>query len=399
MGSMTENYDAIIIGAGAAGLFCAGILTKSGMKVLILEKSKKIGAKILISGGGRCNFTNTKVTHENFVSQNPQFARSALSQYPASKFIEMVKNHKIPFYEKTLGQLFVDENGGAKRILNMLLDENKSADIKTDCNINTVSKGADFEIDTNIGIFHAPSLIIATGGPSIPKMGASGFAYEIARQFEIGIVKPHAGLVPLIYDGQDFEWMRALSGVSIDAIVSKGKISFKEAVLFTHKGLSGPAILQISNYLEKGEDFKINFAPDCDLAEYLITKKQTNPNQKLTSILNDLFPRRFAEIFGNERQVNTFKDKELREIGNRMNNFTLPYLKDEGLDKAEVTRGGIDTKELNQKSMESKKIPGLYFIGECIDMTGWLGGYNFQWAWSSAYSCGMAILKLRVETQ
>ncbi len=392
MSENEKNFDAIIIGAGAAGLFCAGILSSAGKSVLVLEKSAKIGAKILISGGGRCNFTNKKVGIENFVSKNPQFARSALAQYPPEKFVHLVEQYKTPYYEKTLGQLFVDESGGAKRILNMLLQEAENAQIRTDCQIDEIEKDENFTIKTNKGIFKTPSLIIATGGKSIPKMGATGFAFEIAKQFNIKIIEPRPGLVPLVYSGDEYEWLRALSGVSIDAIVSKGKIKFREAVLFTHKGLSGPAILQISNYLENCDQFNINFAPDLDLAAALIEKKQTNPNQKFVNILAEIFPRRFAEVFANDRPINTVKDKELREIAGRLSNFNFPYLADEGFEKAEVTKGGIDTNELYQKSFESKNINGLYFIGECVDMTGWLGGYNFHWAWASGFACANAIL-------
>lgn len=387
-----ENFDAIIIGGGAAGLFCAGQLARAGKSVLILEKSPKIGSKILISGGGRCNFTNLKVTHENFVSQNPQFARSALSQFTPEKFIRLVEEYKIPYYEKTLGQLFVDETGGAKRILEILRHEADGARILTDCHIQSIKKPEQFVIETNFGNFQTPSLIIATGGKSIPKMGATGFAFEIARQFNINIIEPRPGLVPLVYSGQEHEWIRALSGVSIDAIVSKGKTKFREAVLFTHKGLSGPAILQISNYLEPGDNFAIDFAPEIDIGEYLISKKQSNPNQKLTNILSEKLPKRFCEVFAKDVPVNKIKDKELHTIGEQINNSQFQFLGDEGFEKAEVTKGGIDTAELRQKSFESKKVSGLFFIGECVDITGWLGGYNFQLAWASAFSCANSLL-------
>lgn len=387
-----EKLDAIIIGGGAAGLFCAGQLAKSGKRVLILEKSAKIGSKILISGGGRCNFTNLKVTHENFVSQNPQFARSALSQFPPEKFIRLVEEYKIPYYEKTLGQLFVDETGGAKRILEILRHEADGARILSDCHIQSIKKLEQFVIETNFGNFQTPSLIIATSGKSIKKMGATGFAFEIARQFNINIIEPRPGLVPLVYSGQEHEWIRTLSGVSIDAMVSKGKTKFREAVLFTHKGLSGPAILQISNYLEPGDNFAIDFAPEIDIGEYLISKKQSNPNQKLTNILSEKLPKRFCEVFAKDVPVNTIKDKELRNIRVGINNSQFQFLGDEGFEKAEVTKGGIDTAELSQKSFESKKVSGLFFIGECVDITGWLGGYNFQWAWASAFSCANSIL-------
>lgn len=385
-------YDAIIIGAGAAGLFCAGQLIKNGKSVLILEHSDKIGAKILISGGGRCNFINQKVTFENFVSNNPQFARSALSQYAPQDFIKLVETYNIPYYEKTLGQLFVNETGGAKKILQMLLDECDGANIKTNCEVLEIENNENYHISTSIGNFVGENLIIATGGKSIPKMGATGFAYKIAQQFGLEIIEPSPALVPLIFTGDKFDWMKELAGVSFDGRAKFGKTSFDEAILFTHKGLSGPAILQISNYLNSGDIFHIDFAPKHNLADFLIDAKAKQPNIKLSKILSEILPSRLAAHFGNEEIIAKAKDAQLRELAQNLHNFPLPVSGTEGFAKAEVTKGGISTNELNQKTMESKKESGLYFIGECVDITGWLGGYNFGWSWSSAFACAKAIL-------
>lgn len=392
----TKIYDAIIIGAGAAGLFCASQLVKNGKSVLLLEHSDKVGAKILISGGGRCNFTNLKVTHENFVSQNPQFARSALSQYTSQDFIKLVEKHNIPYYEKTLGQLFVEGTGGAKKILQMLLDECDGANIKTDCEILEIKKHDDFEIVTSLGNFFGKNLIIATGGKSIPKMGATGFAYKVAQQFGIDIIEPSPALVPLVFTGDKFDWMKELAGVSFDGRTKFGKISFDEAILFTHKGLSGPAILQISSYLNAGDIFQIDFAPKHDLTAFLIDAKAKQPNVKLSKILSEILPSRLASYFGNEEIIAKAKDAQLRELAQKLHNFPLPVSGTEGFAKAEVTKGGISANELSQKSMEAKKQKGLFFIGECVDITGWLGGYNFAWSWSSAFVCAKEIVNNNV---
>lgn len=387
----TKSYDAIIIGAGAAGLFCAGQLVNNGNSVLILEHSDKVGAKILISGGGRCNFINQKVTFENFVSKNPQFARSALSQYSPQDFISLVEKYNIPYYEKTLGQLFVNENGGAKKILQMLLDECNGANIKTDCEILEIENNGNYHVSTSLGNFIGKNLIIATGGKSIPKMGATGFAYKIAQQFGLEIIEPSPALVPLIFTGDKFDWMKELAGVSFDGRVKFGKTSFDEAILFTHKGLSGPAILQISNYLNSGDIFHIDFAPRHNLVDFFIDAKTKQPNIKLSKILSEILPTRLASHFGNDEIIAKAKDLQLRELAQKLHNFPLPVSGTEGFAKAEVTKGGISTNELNQKTMESKIQTGLYFIGECVDISGWLGGYNFAWSWSSAFACAKAI--------
>lgn len=384
-------YDAIIVGAGAAGLFCAANLIKHGKSVLIIEHSENIGAKILISGGGRCNFTNLKTGINNFVSNNPHFANSAFSQFSNNDFIDLVKEHNIPFYEKTLGQLFVDEARGAKKILEMLLKLCNGAKIKTNCQINEISNQDNFKISTNLGDFEGYNLIIATGGKSIPKLGASDFAYKVANQFGISIIDPKPALVPLVFTGDKFSWMKELAGISFNGRAKFGKISFDEAILFTHNGLSGPAILQISNYLNNGDIFQIDFCPYMNLEEFLINAKTKTPNQKLNKILGEIFASRLATHFGQDEIISKIKDIELKKLAHNLHNFELKVSSNEGFNKAEVTKGGINTNELNQKTMMAKKIDGLYFIGECVDITGWLGGYNFQWAWASAYSCAQAI--------
>lgn len=387
-------YDVAIIGAGAAGLFCAATAAKRGLKVLVLEHNEKVGAKILISGGGRCNFTNRKVGVENFVSKNPQFARSALSQYPQSEFVKLLASYGIQYYEKTLGQLFCEGDGSAKNIVNMLLKECEKGDvtIKTQVNIKAIDKEVDFYIETENLIYQAKNLVIATGGISIPKMGASGFAYEIAKQFGVECTKTHPALVPLIFDNPNDAWMKELAGVATEAIVFKDKQKFEEAVLFTHKGLSGPAILQISNYLEEDESFKINFMPKFDAHKVLLAAKFKLPKQNIGTFLSGYLPQRLAKALvekeGLNRPFQEIKNNLIEAFAHKLQNYEFKPSGTEGYAKAEATRGGISTNELNQKTFEAKKISGLYFIGECVDMTGWLGGYNFAWAWASAYACG-----------
>ncbi len=387
-------FDAIIIGAGAAGLFCAGQLRQKGKKTLVLEASDKIGTKILISGGGRCNFTNLEVSYKNFHGKNPQFARSALLQFTNADFIEMVKRANIPYVEKTLGQLFVDRQGGANNILQMLTEACKGIKIKTGVEITSIEKNEDFKITTPEGEYLAKNVIIATGGKSIPKIGATGFAYDIAKQFGISVNEPSAALVPLVFSGQKYDWIKSLSGVSCEAIVSSKSASFKEAILFTHKGMSGPAILQISSYINQGEEIYIDFTAGHDFEKKILSTKQKHPNQSFVNTLSLLLPSRLAkELVGDlgERKLHSLKNHEITDFITRLKSFPLTPAGNEGYYKAEVTKGGIDTDELNQKTMESKKVPGLYFIGECIDITGWLGGYNFQWAWSSGWACANGI--------
>ena len=386
-----QKYDAIIIGAGAAGLFCAIEAGKRGRKVLVIEHNAQVGRKILISGGGRCNFTNKNVKPENFISTNPHFCKSALARYTPPDFVELVKKHKIEFYEKKLGQLFCRES--SRLIVEMLLKECEKAkvEIRTNCQVKKVVKSNLFEIETNQENFVSEKLVIASGGLSFPKIGASNFGYEIANQFGLKIIETRPSLVPLIFsNGQNFS---KLAGISIDSSVRCGKISFRENILFTHRGLSGPAILQISNYWEKDKPITIDLLPEAD-AEKIFEQNQ-NSKQNLDNFLSKFLPNRFAEIFTSQnfsnKPLNQFSKKEISQIMQKINHWQMRFDETEGWHKAEVTLGGVDTNELSSQTMESKKISGLFFIGEVVDVTGWLGGYNFQWAWSSGFAAGQAI--------
>jgi predicted Rossmann fold flavoprotein len=386
-----QKYDAIIIGGGAAGLFCAVEAGKRGRKVLVIEHNNQVGRKILISGGGRCNFTNKQVKPENFVSNNPHFCKSALARYTPQDFIELVKKHKIEFYEKKLGQLFCRES--SRLIVGMLLHECEAAkaEIRTDCSVKKVIKNSLFEIETNQGNFASKNLVIASGGLSFPKIGASGFGYKIAKQFGLKLTETRPSLVPLVFSGgQNFS---KLAGVSIDSSVSFGKISFRENILFTHRGLSGPAILQISNYWDKENPVKIDLLPEFSAEK--IFEQNRNSKQNLDNFLSKFLPNRFAEIFTSynfsNKPLNQLSKKEINKIVQNLDRWQARFDETEGWHKAEVTLGGVDTGELSSQTMESKKIPGLFFIGEVVDVTGWLGGYNFQWAWASAFAAGNAI--------
>ena len=395
--SIQTKYDVIIIGGGAAGLFCAGQAGLRGKKVLLLEHNAKVGAKILISGGGRCNFTNLKVSAENFVSQNPHFARSALSQYPTSEFIKLVESYGIPYIEKTLGQLFVDQIGGAKLILDMLLDicAKGKVNIRTETEVIAIRQNDGFEVDAGNLTYHAPKLVVATGGKSIPKMGATGFAYEVAKQFNVPVTATSAGLVPFIFTGSKYDWMKSLAGTAVDVVVSYKNRAFHEALLFTHKGLSGPAILQISNYYEPGQEIIIDFGAGKNFEEDLLKTKAMRPHQLLSAALARILPQKLAKILATlhnlDSPLQAIKNAELIKFAKLLNNYAITPAGDEGYFKAEVTKGGIDTNALNQKTLECKAVNGLYFIGEAVDVTGWLGGYNFAWAWASGYSCAQAV--------
>ncbi|NQX95038.1 MAG: NAD(P)/FAD-dependent oxidoreductase [Erythrobacter sp.] len=392
-----QRYDVIILGAGAAGLMCAGLASQRGLRVAVLEKAEKPGKKILISGGGRCNFTNLGAGPANFLSANPHFAKSALARYTPADFIEMVDRHGIAWHEKTLGQLFCDQS--AKQIVQMLLDEcTPSVDVFCDAEVTAVIKdGDDFAVSASGQTYVAPALVIATGGPSIPKMGASGFAYELARQFGLKIVEPRPALVPLTLGGEDVLF-RELSGVSapVRALHGKGKsaTAFEEAALFTHKGLSGPAILQISSYWRPGEEIGITFLPGVE-TDWLLAAKRDRPRATLRSVLREHLPDRLAdalsERLGIEQELGNASDKALRAAQDRLARWVFAPNGTEGFAKAEVTIGGISTAELSSQTMESKKVPGLYAIGEAVDVTGWLGGYNFQWAWASGVACAEAL--------
>lgn len=386
-----RKYDAIIIGAGAAGLFCAIEAGRRGRKVLVIEHNDQVGRKILISGGGRCNFTNKTVTPENFVSNNPHFAKSALARYTPRDFIELVRKYKIDFYEKKLGQLFCRDS--SRSVVEMLLSEcrRSKVEIRTNCAVGAVEKNRFFEIETNHGKFISDNLVIATGGLSFPKIGASGFGYRVAGQFGLKLTGTRPSLVPLVLaGGRNFS---KLAGVSIDSVVRTGKTSFRENILFTHRGLSGPAILQISNYWEKEKPVKIDLAPDLVLSETL--ERHRGSKQDLDNFLSRFLPARFAALFTSlnfaNKPLNQLSKKEIDLIAHALNQWEVRFDETEGWHKAEVTLGGVDTGELSSQTLESRKVAGLFFIGEVVDVTGWLGGYNFQWAWSSGFAAGRAV--------
>jgi predicted Rossmann fold flavoprotein len=395
MAATMETFDGVIVGAGAAGLMCAITAGQRGKRVLLLEPGDHAGAKILVSGGGRCNFTNLEITPERFLSENPHFCKSALSRYTQRDFIGLVERHRIGYHEKTLGQLFC--NGSAREILGMLLAECKSAkvDLRLGHTIKEVTRGDDFRIQTNRGDFAAKALVIATGGLSIPKLGSTGFAYQIARRFGVKVVEPRPGLVPFKLGGELLILCQRLSGVSVDAIVSRGRQSFRENVLFTHRGLSGPAILQISSYWREGEALSIDLLPDLDSEAFLKERKRARPKAELKTVLGEILPTRLAHtIAAIEVETGTManlSDRILAATATRLKRWELIPSDSEGWAKAEVTVGGIDTAGLSSKTMEAREVPGLYVIGEAVDVTGWLGGYNFQWAWSSGWCAGQAV--------
>lgn len=392
----TQNkFDAIILGAGGAGMMCAAIAGQRGKSVLLLDHAEKPGKKILISGGGRCNFTNSRTTHKNYLSQNIHFAKSALSRYSPQDFIDLVTIHKIDYHEKTLGQLFCDDS--AKQIVQMLIDECEKGKVDLRCNeeIKDVTHAdSTFTVTTNNKTYHGASLVIATGGPSIPKMGATGFAYELARKFGLKIIEPKPALVPFTL-GQNEALFKSLSGVSTEIIARHEKTEFKEAGLFTHKGLSGPAILQISSYWKHGDPIWIDFIPQ-DNNNWLIEAKKQNPKRNMRKILSSKLPERLAGALCDHMRARVNVDSDMGNLPDKLLNSANEKLKDwkfnpngtEGFAKAEVTIGGISTAELSSKTMEAKKVPGLFCIGEAVDVTGWLGGYNFQWAWASGFVAG-----------
>jgi len=389
------DYDVLVAGAGAAGLFCAAQAGRRGKRVLVLDHAAKPGAKILISGGGRCNFTNTKLGAENFLSENKHFCKSALARYTAGDFIALIEAAGISYHEKHLGQLFCDHS--ARDILNLLLKicADAGVEIRTDCPIREVTHGENFTLHTAQGSFNAPAFVVATGGLSIPKMGATGFAYDIARQFGLNIITPRPALVPLTFTGEISAWMEGMAGVSFEAIVRFGKQTFREAVLFTHRGLSGPAILQISSYLPAGAALAIDMLPGANAYETLLAAKAARPKAELKTILAEHLPARLAHGILQppltNRPIGDLPNKALQATAHTLNHLTLTPAGTEGFAKAEVTAGGVDTNDLSSQTMQAQAVPGLYFIGEAVDVTGWLGGYNFQWAWSSAYAAAMAV--------
>jgi hypothetical protein len=389
-----ENADAIVLGAGAAGLMCAATAGQRGRHVVLIDHADEAGKKILISGGGRCNFTNIGTAPDRYLSQNPHFAKSALSRYTAQDFLALVEGAGIAWHEKTLGQLFCD--GSARQIVALLLDEcaKGGVDLRCGAAINDVRHAEGmFTVTAGGKAISAPRLVLATGGPSIPKMGASGFAYDVARQFGLKIVQPRPALVPLTLRGED-ALFKDLSGVSAEVIARFGKTSFREAALFTHRGLSGPAILQISSYWRHGEPLTLDFLPGRE-AGWLVEAKRATPRASLRRLLQDALPDRLAgalwERLGSPGELVGQSDRALATIGARLSDWAFQPDGTEGYAKAEVTAGGISTAELSSRSMEARKLPGLYAIGEAVDVTGWLGGYNFQWAWASGRAAGLAM--------
>ncbi|HEY8218477.1 MAG TPA: NAD(P)/FAD-dependent oxidoreductase [Methylobacter sp.] len=389
---MTDT-DVIIIGAGASGLMCAIEAGKRGRKVLVLDHANKAGKKILMSGGGRCNFTNYSIEPNNYISHNPHFCKSALSRYTQWDFLALVGRYRIPFHERDHGQLFCDES--AKDILDMLLAECGKAGVVVRLNtrIDSVERLADkFHIKTGGDSFTCQSLVVATGGLSIPKMGATPLGYKIAEQFGIKVLPTRAGLVPFTLQPEDKERFSALSGIAVPCVVSNKRQSFSENVLFTHRGLSGPAILQISSYWRAGEEIVINLLPQVSLDAELKSRRQQKVKNKLKTILEGHLPKRLISALLPEDlldlSMQDLSDKQVRQVADRLHNWTIKPNGTEGYRTAEVTSGGVDCDAISSKTMESKQVQGLYFIGEVLDVTGWLGGYNFQWAWSSAWCAG-----------
>jgi predicted Rossmann fold flavoprotein len=383
-----NEFDAIVLGAGAAGLFCAATAGQRGRRVLLLDHNPQVGRKILISGGGRCNFTNINTAPDRYLSANPHFAKSALARYTPADFIKLVESYGIAWHEKTLGQLFCD--GSAKQIVSLLLEECAKGGVALRLGEET---GA---VEHRDGQFHvagasAPALVIATGGPSIPKLGATQFAYELARQFGLKVVQPRPALVPLTLSGDDTLFTE-LSGVATEVVARCGKAAFREAALFTHRGLSGPAILQVSSYWQRGEDVRIDYLPDQPLG-WLLEAKRAQPRSPLRRVLP--LPERLAttlaERLGVAGELGNQSDKVLRAAEATLHDWHFHPTGSEGFAKAEVTAGGISTAELSSQTMAAKKVPGLYAIGEAVDVTGWLGGYNFQWAWASGFAAGQAL--------
>ena len=390
---MIEKYDVIVIGAGAAGLMSAIEAGKRGRKVLLVDHAKKIGEKIRISGGGRCNFTNTNTHHSKFISKNPKFVVSALSQYTQYDFISLIKKHNIKFHEKKLGQLFCDES--AQQIVDMLLLECQIADItiKKEITITNVDKkNNQYFITVGLDKYFCDSLIVATGGLSVPKIGASRFGYDIAKKFNLVIIETLPALVPLTFNEKLLAMCKELSGLSLEAVVFFNKIFFQEGMLFTHRGLSGPSILQISSYWKLGDNIKINLSPKLDVFKFLESEKNLNPKNDINNIISEILPKRLAFIICKENNVSgnisELSNKILKQLSDSINAWVINPTGSEGYRTAEVTIGGVDTNEISSKTMMSKKNPGLFFIGEVIDVTGHLGGYNFQWAWSSGFVAG-----------
>lgn len=388
------HYDVVVIGAGAAGMMCAIEAGKRGRSVLVLEHNKVPGDKIRISGGGRCNFTNMRTTANNYLSQNPKFALSALKRYTQNDFVALVERHGISFHEKVLGQLFCD--GSAQQIIDMLLYEMDEAGVKLRCGVSVEAvdpADAGYLVRVDGNAIECTSLVVACGGKSIPKMGASNFGYRLAEQFSVPQIETRPALVPLTFGADLLTMTKELSGVSVDAVVSCGKTSFDEAMLFTHRGLSGPAILQISSYWREGDAINIDMTPDVEVLGFLKERRAAPGKREVGAVLAEIIPKRLAQMIADDfpGKVGEMNDKMLTAISDRVKGWSVTPVGSEGYRTAEVTLGGVDTAALNAKTMETKAVAGLYFIGEVVDMTGWLGGYNFQWAWSSGWAAGQAV--------
>jgi hypothetical protein len=396
-----RNYDVAIIGAGAAGMMCAAVAGQRGLRVVLIDHANKLAEKIRISGGGRCNFTNLHASAANFLSENKHFCKSALSRFTPQDFLALVKRYKIAFHEKHKGQLFCDDS--AEDIIRMLKAECDLGKVQWQmpCQVQKLEKVSEgFQLHTDTGIVIAGKLVIATGGLSIPKIGASDFSFRIAEQFGIKHIAPRPALVPLTFDMTDWEAFVPLAGIALEVDIETGekkqRTVFREDLLFTHRGLSGPAILQISSYWKEGEAVRINLLPELDVAQLLIDAK-TSSKKNLANFLSTYLPARLvdgllqAHGFAGDAKIADMQDKRLRLLGEKLNQWQLLPSGSEGYRKAEVTCGGIDTRELSQQTMMTNKVPGLYFIGEAVDVTGWLGGYNFQWAWSSGFVAGQAV--------
>jgi predicted Rossmann fold flavoprotein len=399
MTTAARAFDVIVLGAGAAGLMCALTAGQRGRKVLLLDHADKVGAKILISGGGRCNFTNLHSAPDRFLSRNPDFCRSALGRYTPADFIALVERHRIPYHEKTLGQLFCD--GSARAIVAMLLAECQrgGVDVRVGHTVTDISRPERFRLETSYGCFTAAALVLATGGLSIPKMGATGFAYEVARRFGLGVIEPLPALVPFTATPAALGLEPALAGVSLEAIVSCAGESFRESILFTHRGLSGPAILQISSYWRQGDTISLDLTPDlaagCEASGFLKDRKRKRPRAETKTVLAEILPARLAHALCDAclppGPMANVPDRTLAGFAARLKSWEVRPTGSEGWPKAEVTVGGIDTADLSSKTMEARAVPGLYAVGEALDVTGWLGGYNFQWAWSSGWCAGQAV--------
>jgi len=400
----SNTYDVVIVGAGAAGLFCAGVAGQLGRKVLLIDHSEKIAEKVRIAGGGRCNFTNRDLDvgapQKHFLGANPHFCRSALSRYTPQDFIALVQRHGIPFHEKHKGQLFGDRS--SEDFIHMLLAESDAGRVERwqPCKVSAIGmEGEGYRIDTDRGVVTAPRVVIATGGLSIPKIGATDFAYRIARQFDVRVVETRPALVPLTFDGSAWEPYSQLAGLSLPVVIETGekkqRIAFQEDLLFTHRGLSGPGVLQLSSYWHEGQPVRIDLAHEVDLLDELSRAKATGSRKLIANALASLVPTRLADTWvmqdpSWQRPVNQASDKALAELAQRFKRWELTPSGTEGYRKAEVTAGGVDTRDLSSQTMESRQ-RGLYFIGEAVDVTGWLGGYNFQWAWASGFACAQAM--------